>query len=197
MKPVDLIETDRLRIIRHNNEALLPNPASNAHLITKVVSWLNDKELMKYSDQRHINHTYENQVTYLQDNFSGTANQSRYWYIALNDRDRGIKGPLIGTITGHVLKRDYSLRPRSKTPSFAGGMARLSVNIGIMLGEQHGHGYASEALSAVVNYYAGTGIPHMEVGMLPDNKAMVKLAITCGFKFDRLEGGHIYYSIKV
>lgn len=195
------IKTDRLSLRMHYENPDLPmDPFIQKVMdpfIQKVVNWLNDKELMKYSEQRHIEHTKQTQLSYLNDNFSGTANQSRYWYVILNDNERGIKNDLIGSITGHVFKRGHSLRPRSKTPSFAAWKDRLSVNIGIMLGEQHGHGYASEALSAVVNYYSDTGIKHMEVGMMPDNEAMVKLAKTCGFKFDRLDESNIYYSIRI
>jgi [ribosomal protein S5]-alanine N-acetyltransferase len=44
---------------RIKTKRLLIVPFSEKHLQEKYVGWLNDKELMRYSEQRHKKHDFE------------------------------------------------------------------------------------------------------------------------------------------
>jgi len=56
-----VLQTARLRMV----------PFSEAHLTTRYVGWLNDPEVVRYSEQRHQTHTIESCRSYLL-SFSGT-----------------------------------------------------------------------------------------------------------------------------
>jgi len=85
------------------------------------VSWLNDNEVVKYSNQRFLTHTIESSNKYL-DSFSNTRNM----YMAIED---GSTKELYGSITAYI--------------QFNHGTA----DIGLMVGSKKswGKGVGSEA----------------------------------------------------
>jgi ribosomal-protein-alanine N-acetyltransferase len=117
------------------------------------VDWLNDKELMKYSEQRHRKHTMETQREYLW-TFPKT---SHIWLIEF--------GPppvpelrAIGTITAYI------------------DQPNKVANMGILLGEEKGYGHGLAAWSAVMEFLFADGIRKVEAGCMAVNEPMRLLA---------------------
>lgn len=143
------------------------------------VKWLNDPDVVRYSEQRHKRHTLESVHQYVND--IATTVGSHLWGIylmAVADNDpescNAIKPTLIGTISAHT-----------DAPN---GVA----NIGIMIGEksQWGKSYGKEAWSAVCNWLFERGIRKIEMGCHFENRAMRKLAISCGMHMEAVRHDH-------
>lgn len=136
------------------------------------VRWLNDPEVVKYSEQRHKTHTLESVHSYVND--IGCNPNSFIWglYIA---KPLYPEKSLIGTITAHI-----------DTPN---GVA----NVGIMIGDRGawGKGFGSEAWNAVCNWLFETkNIRKIEMGCHYENRAMRNLAETCGMKMEGVRHDH-------
>lgn len=143
------------------------------------VRWLNDPEVVRYSEQRHKRHTIESVHTYVND--LNTTQGSYIWgidVVAVEDSDseacNALKPTLIGTITAHIDKPN--------------GVA----NIGIMLGDRPlwGQGYGTEAWLAVCNWLFEQGVRKIEMGCHFENRAMRKLAMTCGMHLEGVRHDH-------
>jgi RimJ/RimL family protein N-acetyltransferase len=113
------------------------------------IRWLNDKGLMKYSEQRHHTHTRFSQIKYIA---SFDHDNSFLWEIAL----RPIPNP-VGTITAYC---DWN----NKT-----------ADLGILIGEMGGRGYGTEAWSAVCRELFASGIRKVTGGCMMCNEAMIRV----------------------
>lgn len=127
--------------------------------IEKHIEWLNDPEVVRYSEQRHKSHTLESQFSYLKsfrepNHFLGI----RIIYIEL----------LIGTMTVYVDEPNKI------------------ANVGIMIGDkaQWNKGYGYEAWSAVCNDLLTNGIRKIEAGCREDNEAMKYIFIKYGMFYE-------------
>jgi RimJ/RimL family protein N-acetyltransferase len=169
---INAIHTERLRLGRFNEGMLWGG------VTEKMVGWLNDPDVVRYSEQRHIKHTIETQATYfkhLQRN-SGID----YWFIYLNDKERDAPFGLIGSLTVSVIDKPIA-------------------NIGIMIGDKTAwhHGYALEAMSAIINGLAGEGFKRFEIGTMEENQPMINLAISCGMKEEKRKHGYVYMAAEI
>ena len=147
-----LIETERLQII----------PFSESYLTLKYIGWLNDPEVVRYSEQRHVIHTLETCRQYLA-SFAGTSNY--FWAITEKNQDTGH----IGNINAY-LDTNNSL-----------------ADVGIIIGEKKvwGTGYGSEAWIAVCSFlFEIKQIRKVTAGTTAANKAMVNLMKTSGMVND-------------
>lgn len=118
------------------------------------VDWLNDKDLMSYSEQRLRPHTMITQMEY-----AGSANPDRHlWLIRCDGVD-------IGSISAHV-----------------DGFNRRA-NLGILIGrrEYQGQQMAAEAWCTVIDWLFENDIHRVECGHRGDNERMRRLAFTTGF----------------
>ena len=150
--PSPTIETERLQIV----------PFSEEHLTTRYLSWLNDSQVMRYSEQRHSNHTIESCREYWL-TFSETANH--FWSIVVREVRQGY----IGTMTGYV------------------DSEHLVADVGILIGERTswGKGYGSEAWIAVCNYLLDEGgMRKVTAGTLSPNAAMLGVMRRAGMVED-------------
>ena len=127
------------------------------------VGWLNDPELMQYSENRHLRHTLMSQYAYV----SNFGDNQHLWLIRCGEKD-------IGTISAHV--DDINKR----------------ANLGILLGsrEHQGQGLAAEAWLAVIDWLFGEGIHKVEAGCRDDNHPMRRLAVTTGMTLEAELPGH-------
>jgi len=134
---VTTIETDRL-ILR---------PAS-VRSIGVVVEWLNDREVTRYSEQRHQRHTQETQRTYLLDMHA----PHKYMEIYCDNT-------LIGTMTAHVDENNSV------------------ADIGILIGNRSywGNGYGSEAWSGLCHWLLDNGVRKIEAGTMACNYPMLNV----------------------
>jgi len=117
------------------------------------VNWLNDPEVVRYSEQRHKKHTLESCRQYWQ---SFIDSPHIFWAMM------AIKPPLghIGNMNAHV------------------DTANSVADVGILIGERTiwGKGYGLEAWLAVCNYLLyGVGIRKVTAGTIEANKGMLKI----------------------
>ena len=123
----------------------LSSRSPNYNEIDKIVSWLNDKDLMKYSEQRYKNHTRETQDSYL-------MSPDRYRLIY------DTPFTLVGTITAILDNQNM--------------VADIGILIG---SEHKGCGYGAEAWRKFSQELATDGIRKIEAGCMAKNKAMIRV----------------------
>lgn len=146
---------------------LLIEPFSGRHLTSAYIGWLNNREVVRYSDQRHKRHTFRGCQDYLR-SFEGTPNY--FWAISV--RSGGERGQ-IGTMSAYVDE------------------IHRTADIGILIGETHawGKGYGSEALKAVFGFlFKKAGVRKITAGAISENKRMLRLMRRVGMAPD---GRHI------
>jgi RimJ/RimL family protein N-acetyltransferase len=115
--------------------------------ITKaMISWLNDKNLMRYSEQRFFKHTRASCIKFYSDNL-----RSNNLYYAIFDENRHI-----GNIRVVV----------DKFNSVA--------DIGILIAYQN-HGYGNIAWKKIMNILVKKGVRKITGGAMITNKAMIKI----------------------
>lgn len=125
------------------------------------IAWLNDKDVVKYSEQRHREHTIESQHIYL--NSLWKNQNANIWMIALRDGNKEI-----GTLTAYF---DYHNRV---------------VDMGILLGDKNEwqKGYGLEAWSTIMNTCIVTGARKIECGCMKSNLSMGALAKKAGMDLE-------------
>ena len=114
-----IIETERLMI----------KPFRESYITSEYLTWLNDKDLMRFSEQRHLNHTIESAKNYLE-SFNGTTNF--FWAIFTKDGERHI-----GTVNSYVDRNN------------------LVADIGILIGSKNlkREGYGEEIWNGVMSFF--------------------------------------------
>ena len=136
-----IIETARLRILPFSEEFLTP----------RYVNWLNDPEVVRYSEQRHRFHTLESCREYLK-SFLATPNY--FWAVITRDDELGH----IGNMNAYV------------------DVNNSLADVSILIGERKAwrKGYGSEAWIAVCNYLLKEeNIRKITAGTLSVNTAML------------------------
>lgn len=142
---------------------LILHPHSPMLVTCEQVAWLNDKELMCFSEQRHYEHTFRTQLDYVR-----AEHPNRFlWLLRCNSVD-------IGTMSAYV---DF-LNKRA--------------NLGILIGkkEYQGQGLAAEAWTTVIDYFFDNDFNKIECGCQDDNWPMRRLASTTGFSLEGEIPGH-------
>ncbi len=151
-----MIITKMLRIV----------PFKATHITTDYLSWLNDKELMQFSEQRHCVHTVTTCEAHVS-SFDDTQNM----FLALESLD----GKLIGTITVyHDLQNGI-------------------VDMGIMVGDEsvRGKGYGYEAWKAVADWVLQNLKPRkLTAGCMALNTPMLKIMKSVGMQRDGVRKNH-------
>lgn len=145
-----LLETPCLRLA----------PFAEKHLSERYVSWLNDPEAVRFSEQRHRRHTVESCRAYAR-SFAGSP--SRLWAMLTRQ----------GVHVGNV----------SATVDEANSLAEL----GILIGERSfwGQGLATEAWTAVADHlFRDLGLRKVIAGTMAENAAMLRVAEKLGMKPD-------------
>jgi len=150
-------------VLKTNRLTLIPYKSNL--ITTKHLEWLNDKELMKYSEQRHQEHTRKTQEEYLNNFPEG----SFIWLIQRKQE------PImdIGTITAYV--DPYN------------GVADMGILIG------HGHQskrYGQEAWNSVRDFLLRGNIRKITCGCRSDNMPMRNIAHHAGFSFEGCRQNH-------
>jgi RimJ/RimL family protein N-acetyltransferase len=136
---------------------LIIEPFSEKHLTQRYVNWLNDKEVVKYSEQRHKQHTFESCKKYFE-SFANTPNY--FWAISLRDTK------------AHIGNMNAYINTMNKV-----------ADIGILLGDREmwGKGYGLEAWKAVCDHlFDNVGIRKITAGTLVLNTGMLNIMIRSG-----------------
>lgn len=119
----------------------------------RQVRWLNTPDLMQFSEQRHKTHTLLTQKAYV----AKHNRDNQYLWLIRDSHDRDI-----GTVTAYV--------------------SRLTADMGILLGEEHGKGYGAEAWQRVMRFLFRIGIKKITCGCMKDNGHMRMLAWRAGMR---------------
>jgi RimJ/RimL family protein N-acetyltransferase len=147
---------------------LVITPFAERHLTARYVAWLNDRELMRYSEQRHKTHTLESCRAYWR-SFDDTPNY--FWAIEEAANDLGH----VGNMNAYVDQRN--------------GLADLGILIGSP--QARGKGYGQEAWAGVCNFlFQELGVRKITAGMLALNRPMLTLARHVGMVEDGVRRRH-------
>ena len=127
--------------------------------IRKQIDWLNDPEVVQYSEQRYKKHDLRTQCEYVE----SMSPPNHLWAIQHNDWP-------IGSISARVDKHNSV------------------ADLGILIGDrsQWGKGLGLEAWKAVMEFLFSHGIRKIEAGHMDKNKAMFAVCKNSGMK---IEGG--------
>lgn len=147
---------------------LLITPFSEKHLTPRYVGWLNDHEVVRFSEQRYKTHDLKSCRKYWW-SFKDTPHY--FWAISVIDGDLGH----IGNINAYVNER------------------HKIADIGILIGESRawGKGYATEALAAVCDFLLGKlELRKVTAGTISPNKAMLRVMEKVGMVEDVIRKQH-------
>jgi [ribosomal protein S5]-alanine N-acetyltransferase len=131
---------------------------ADEHLTKRYVGWLNDPEVVRYSEQRHRRHTAESCREFIG---SFATGPSHLWAIIEKERSLGH----IGNINSVV------------------DAPNRTADVAILIGEKQawGDGLGAEAWMAVVDYLLGPGgMRKVTAGAMAENKAMLKIMNKAG-----------------
>jgi [ribosomal protein S5]-alanine N-acetyltransferase len=137
------IVTERLSIV----------PFKAEFLTEHYVSWLNDPEVVRYSEQRFKHHSISSCREYME-SFDGSPN----FFWAITTRSTGSEN--IGTLTAYV------------------DVHNKVADVGILIGDKTrwGKGYGAEAFRAVIDFlFREAGVRKVTAGTMAANKAMMAL----------------------
>lgn len=127
------------------------------HLTSSYVEWLNDAQLMKYSNQRFRQHTIESCQAYLS-SFNGTDNL----FLAMFHEQK-----MIGTMTAYISKNHQT------------------ADMGILIGAQGQlKGLGKDAWATLMQYLLSIGMRKVTGGTLRCNSAMMRIMETSGMQAD-------------
>lgn len=147
---------------------LVITPFSERHLTARYVAWLNDRDLMRYSEQRHKTHTLESCRAYWH-SFTDTPNY--FWAMEETANDLGH----IGNMNAYVNQIN--------------GLADLGILIGSP--QAQGKGYGQEAWAGVCDFlFQEVGVRKITAGVLALNHPMLMLARKVGMVEDGVRRRH-------
>lgn len=133
---------------------------------SRNLAWLRDSDVVRYSEQRHREHTLSTQLQYI----TSFVGKSKLWGIYLSGSNQHI---------GNV--------------SAMHDAPNNVADVGIMIGETElwGRGLAAEAWKAACSFLLNVGgIRKLEAGCARSNAAMLKIIQGNGFKQEGELVGH-------
>lgn len=154
------------------------------------VKWLNDPEVVRYSEQRHKRHTLESCHAYV--NEIATNPDSHIWSVEAK------VGAVVEAKAGTVIVGDGTAKTTEYYASIGTITAHVDrpngvANVGILIGEKSfwGKGYGQESWLIVCNWLFDTQeVRKIEMGCHYENRAMRELALTCGMHLEAVRHDH-------
>ena len=149
-------------------ERLLITPFGEGHLTDRYMGWLNDKELMCYSEQRHRQHTLDSCREYLR-----SFNDTPHYFWAIEEQRHGWGH--IGNINAYVDRNN------------------MGADIGILIGEPKAQkkGYGLEAWKRVCRFLlTDYGMRKISAGTMTANLPMIHLMERAGMIPDGIRKRH-------
>jgi ribosomal-protein-alanine N-acetyltransferase len=134
--------------------------STDRHLSDRYVGWLNDPEVVKFSEQRARVHTVDSCRVYA---LSFVGGPHHFWAIVAEELGH------IGNLNAYV------------------NQVHGTADVGILIGERsaQGRGYATEAWVAVCDYLLRTaGLRKVTAGALAVNQPMIRLMERVGMRDD-------------
>jgi RimJ/RimL family protein N-acetyltransferase len=146
-------------------------PFVQKHFTRRYISWLNDAEVVRFSEQRHQKHTNKTCQKYIK-SFRNTKNQLLAIELKENHHH-------IGNIS--ILRN----------------MKNGTADLGILIGERKewGKGYGGEAFGLVLKMLLQDAtIRKITAGAMSENKGMIKLACGSGMKIEAVIPKYFYWN---
>lgn len=156
LKP-ETIETPRLRLV----------PFEERHLTDRYVGWLNDPEVVRYSEQRHRRHDLASCRQWVE---GMRAGGHPFWAIETSEAALGH----VGNVAAYVDR------------------ANRVADVTILIGERAawGRGLGMEAWRATCDWLlAGAGMRKVTGGAMAANRAMVRVMERTGMRPDGVRAG--------
>ncbi len=147
--------------LRLTSARLVLTPFAAADISPSYVGWLNDPEVVSYSNQRFRRHDFHTSEAYLR-SFDGSPNQ--FWSIRL-----AADGKMIGTMTAY-------LAPEHGT-----------ADIGLLIGERGvwGQGYGLEAWQRLMNHlWNEHAVRKITAGTVAGNVGMIRVMERAGMQHE-------------
>ena len=146
---------------------MIVKPLVNA--TPRQVRWLNTSEIVKHSEQRHVKHTMETQMSYV------TTFEGHLW--GIRDIDKDVH---IGNVSAAIDKNNNV------------------ADVGILIGEcdYWGKGYGQEAWIAVCSWLLdreGGRLRKIEAGCMASNVAMLRILAASGFTYEGERLNHFLF----
>ena len=164
--------------MKRNYQILTPRlvilPFSREHLTDRYVSWLNDPEVVRFSNQRHTNNTIESCRNYFE-SFKNTP----HFFWAIETRS---------STKSHIGNINAYLDTRHNT-----------ADVGIVIGEKEiwGQGYGAEAWAGVCHFLIKTvGLRKVTAGTIEPNKGMQNIMNRLGMVPDGIRRKHQIFENK-
>lgn len=131
--------------------------------VNKHVEWLNNINVVRYSEQRHRVHNVRSQLDYLE------SFQPPDLYLQIT-----LGGNLIGSITAFVDKNNKI------------------ADMGILIGDESvwGMGYGTEAWIRLMDYLLNTGTRKIEAGCMELNQGMIAIFKKSGMRYEGCREQH-------
>lgn len=159
-------------LIALDGKAINLLPFQDYHLTDRYVGWLNDPLVVKFSEQRHRQHSLESCRGYVE---SCRAGNTLLWAIETKDAVH------IGNISATVDRYNRV------------------ADIGILLGERSswGKGIGSEAFHLLITFLLNEGnMRKITSGTMSENMAMLNLMETAGMKREAVIEGYFLLDEK-
>lgn len=159
-------DSPRRRFARLEGEKTALVPFAAADISADYLGWLNDPEVVKYSNQRFVTHTEESCAKYV-GSFAGTGNL----FLRILSRS---DGSFLGTMTAY-----YSAPHRT-------------VDVGIMVGNRDawGKGIGQDAWNTLLAWLLEQDcIRKLTAGTMRCNGAMVRLMERSGMRLEAVRPG--------
>lgn len=147
----------------------LEQPRLDIEAVKLQVSWLNNKELMRFSEQRHMRHTVASQLDYIKSFLDHPENILR----EIHD-----EGRMVGTITAYIDKHNRV------------------ANVGILIGGEHqakGYGYSSWSMLCDL-LFDNVGMRRIEGGCMAAHEAMIRVFRRYGMREEGRRMSHFAYN---
>lgn len=144
---------------------------SEDHLTEKYVAWLNDPEVVRYSEQRHYQHTAESCRDYFQSQVNSDG-----LFLAIIAKDENL---------GHIGNMGVSWDAHN-----------CVADVSIMVGDKRAwnKGYASEAWMGLIQYLKmQTKVRKITAGTMASNKAMLNLMLRSGMQAEGVRKAHLLW----
>jgi len=142
-------------------------PFQESDITSEYISWLNNPEVVKYSNQRFTTHTKESSQLYL-----NSFKESSSLFVSVRSEQGSLA---IGTMTAYV-SEEHGV-----------------VDLGIMIGAQAewGTGYGQDAWNTMINWLMKScEVRKVTAGTLRCNLGMIKLIERSGMILECTRPGH-------
>jgi len=148
MAEAPTLETPRLSLVAFSEE----------HLTERYVGWLNDPDVVRFSEQRHLTHSIESCRV-----FTSSFADGPHHLWAIIEKEKGL---------GHIGNINTAVDAPNRC-----------ADIAIMIGEKQawGQGLGAEAWMAVVEYLLGPGtMRKVTAGTMAENEGMLRIMNKAG-----------------